>query len=201
MCHFILYSVQGFSSLPTFPVTNIHVWFPPISSLISSFNRMSHDSMSSTHLWMSEQKSWPSDIVSIWTKYRAGKKNKNKNKKWKGSENFTFLNSCRRDSASYPNSLHKHKKNKWKVNSIWQYNWDSHMPQVTVVIWEERMNIELSSRECLPKINHTIIDKKKKKKKDQNTGIKDSSYKCVITKDKWPVCRCEYLAWKTKVCF
>lgn len=47
------------------------------------------------------------------------------------------------------------------------------------------MNIELSSRECLPKINHTIIDKKKKKKKkDQNTGIKDSSYKCVITKDK-----------------
>lgn len=38
MCHFILYSVQGFSSLPTFPVTNICEWFPPISSLISSFN-------------------------------------------------------------------------------------------------------------------------------------------------------------------
>lgn len=144
----------------------------------------------------------PQTLLAFELNIELGKKNKNKNKKWKGSENFTFLNSCRRDSASYPNSLHKHKKNKWKVNSIWQYNWDSHMPQVTVVIWEERMNIELSSRECLPKINHTIIDKKKKKKKkDQNTGIKDSSYKCVITKDKWPVCRCEYLAWKTKVCF
>lgn len=154
MCHFILYSVQGFSSLPTFPVTNIHVRFPPTSSVISGFNYECPMTLWVPPIYECQNKNLdPQTLLAFELNIEMRKK-----KWWKSSENFTFLNSCRRDSASYPNSLHKYKKNKWKVNSIWQYYWDSHMPRVTVIIWEERMNIELSNRECLPKINHTIID-------------------------------------------